>query len=366
LAAPDTPKYGLIQIEPTSHCNLRCITCLRSSHPALWQERDLPLTFFEELKESLRKTRAVHLQGWGEPLLLDHFISYIKIARASGCTVSFTSNGSIMDKELAKRLVNSGVDGITFSMTGGTAATQDQLRGKNSFQRLDASLSTLAAAKKKLRSQTPALAVSYLLTPATIKELPQAISWCGKRGVGLMAGVHLTHAANSRQQSLRLFPATSRKIKRLIKWAHLRALLAGIRLELPSMTTTLTPVCSKDPVHNLSIAADGSVAPCVFLNAPVSDPVNWLDKGKIVGSTPFVFGNINNQSLEEIWKRKSYREFRRCFTRREQEYQKALAGVGYDMDGIEQLERAQSHIRRAFVDNPAPEPCLRCARLNGY
>ncbi len=366
MATSDTPKYGLIQIEPTSYCNLRCITCLRSSHPDLWQDRDFPPSLFADLQGVFQQTRAVHLQGWGEPLLFDHFISLIKSARKSGCTVSFTSNGSIMDKELAMRLINSGVDGITFSMAGATAETQDQLRGKHSFRRLDVTLSTLVAAKKKLRSSTPAIAVSYLLTPATVKELPRAISWCGKRGVGLLAGVHLTHAGCSRQQSLQLFPVANRKITTLIRWAHLRALFAGIRLELPPMTSTLTPICSKNPVHNLSIAADGSVAPCVFLNAPMAESVNWLNNDRIVGSTPFIFGNITNEPLEEIWNRQHYRKFRQCFADRTVEYQKALARVGYDMDGIEQLEKAREHIRQAFIDNPVPEACLGCAKLKGY
>jgi MoaA/NifB/PqqE/SkfB family radical SAM enzyme len=366
LATSDTPKYGLIQIEPTSRCNLRCITCLRSSHPDLWLERDFPRSLFADLEGVFHQTRAVHLQGWGEPLLLDHFISFINIAKKSGCVVSFTSNGSIMDKELAKRLINSGVDGITFSMAGATAATQDQLRGKHSFRRLDATLSTLVAAKKKLRSLTPAIAVSYLLTPATVKELPRAVSWCKKRGVGLLAGVHLTHAASSPQQSLQLFPATSRRTKTLIRWAHLRALFAGVRLELPPMTSTLTPVCSKNPTHNLSIAADGSVSPCVFLNAPMTGSVNWLNNEQIVGSTSFIFGNINNDPLEKIWNRQGYRKFRQCFAGRKEVYQKALARVGYDMDGIEQLEKAKVHIRRAFVDNPVPGPCVGCAKINGY
>jgi len=366
LVTSDTPQYGLIQIEPTSYCNLRCITCLRSSHPDLWQEREFPPSLFADLQGVFQQTRAVHLQGWGEPLLLDHFISFIQVVRQSGCTVSFTSNGSIMDEEMAARLILSGVDGITFSMAGATAATQDQLRGKHSFQRLNSALSILAATKKKLRSATPALAVSYLLTPVTVTELPRAVSWCGKRGVRLLAGVHLTHAANSRQQELRLFPVTNQKIRRLIKWAHLRALLAGVRLELPPLSATLTPVCSKDPNHNLSIAADGTVAPCVFLNAPMAGPVNWLDNDRIAGSTPFSFGNINSESLKQIWNRRDYVEFRQCFARRQKEYQKAIARVGYDMDGIEQLERARKQIRRSFADNPVPEPCLGCAKLKGY
>jgi hypothetical protein len=43
-----------------------------------------------------------------------------------------------------------------------------------------------------------------------------------------------------------------------------------------------------------------------------------------------------------------------------------MARVGYDMDGIEQLERARELIRKSFLNNPPPEPCAGCSKLNGY
>ena len=366
LATSAPPKYGLIQIEPTSQCNLHCRTCLHASNPEQWQERDLPFSLFRQLSTEFQQADTIHLQGWGEPLVLGHFIRYLETAKKSGCRVSFTTNGQIMDRDLAVSLIRSGVDAITFSMAGATAEVQDSLRGPGSFARLQSSISILTSAKKELNSTSPVLAVSYLLTPTTIEELPGAVSWCGKHDISLLAGVHLTHAANAEQQSLQLFPTNDRRIKNVIRKAHVRALFAGIRLELPSFQPTMAPVCAKDPLHNLSIAADGSVAPCVFLNAPVSSPARWQEKNRIIGSTPYVFGNIGQKCLVEIWNSSAYREFRYCFLKRQKLYQQELARVGYGMDGIEQLERAKRKIKKYFVDNPAPLPCQQCPKLRGY
>ena len=310
---------------------------------------------------------TVHLQGWGEPLVLDSFIKYLSLAKKGGCRVSFTTNGQIMDQELALLLLQSGVDAITFSMAGATAEVQDPLRGTGSFARLESSLSMLADVKKKRGRKLPVLAVSYLLTPDTIRELPQAVSWCGKHGVSLLAGVHLTHAADGYRQDLQLFPRSDRQIKHVVRKAHLLALFSGVRLQLPPFHAETTPVCSKDPIHNLSIAADGSVAPCVFLNAPVQDAsVDRFDNKGIIGSTPFIFGNIQKESLGEIWNKSEYIQFRRSFIQRVKLYQQALARVGYDLDGIEQLEQAQRKIKKDFVDTPAPFPCRQCRKLCGY
>ena len=366
MATSAPPRYGLIQIEPTSRCNLRCQTCLRASNPEQWRERDLPFTLFRHLSKEFKQADTIHLQGWGEPLILGSFIRYLEAAKESGCRVSFTTNGQIMDKGLAVSLVRSGVDAITFSMAGASAEVQDSLRGAGSFTRLQSSISILTAVKKKMDSTLPVLAVSYLLTPTTIEELPGAVSWCGKQGISLLAGVHLTHAANAEQQRLQLFPTNDRHIRKLIRKAHIRALFAGVRLELPPLQPTMVPVCAKDPVHNLSIAADGSVAPCVFLNAPLSSPVQWQGKNRSTGPTPYAFGNIFQQRLKDIWNKSAYKEFRISFIKRQRLYQQALAGVGYGMDGIEQLERAKRKIKMYFVDNPAPLSCRQCPKLRGY
>ncbi len=366
MATSAPPQYGLIQIEPTSRCNLRCQTCLRASNPEQWQERDLPFTLFRQVSKEFKQADTIHLQGWGEPLVLGSFIRYLEAAKESGCRVSFTTNGQIMDRDLAVSLIRSGVDAITFSMAGASAEVQDPLRGSGSLARLQSSISILAAAKRKLHSQSPVLAVSYLLTPATIEELPGAVRWCGKQGISLLAGVHLTHAADRKQQRLQLFPTNDRRIRNVVRKAHVRALFAGVRLELPPLQPTMAPVCAKDPVHNLSIAADGSVAPCVFLNAPVNSPVRWQEKNRSIGSTPYVFGNISQQRLKDIWNKSAYKEFRLRFLKRQRLYQQALARVGYGMDGIEQLERAKRKIKKYFVDNPAPLSCRQCPKLRGY
>jgi MoaA/NifB/PqqE/SkfB family radical SAM enzyme len=194
------------------------------------------------------------------------------------------------------------------------AKVHDGLRGENSLQHLEKSIKILNRAKKSLKSDTPLLAVSYLLTPETIKELPQAVLWCARRNIRALAGVQLTHPANKRQQSLQLFPCPEKAHRTTIRLAGLYALFKGIRLQLPPLSPSLTPICDKNPLSNLSISADGTVAPCVFLNAPTSSPIAWLGNGNQTSS--FCLGNIGEQSLDAIWQSRTYTDFRGCFARR--------------------------------------------------
>jgi len=63
------PWLDWMQIEVTSRCNAACIYCPRTVYGPRWKNRDLSPDTFEKLLPVLSKTKMVHLQGWGEPLL---------------------------------------------------------------------------------------------------------------------------------------------------------------------------------------------------------------------------------------------------------------------------------------------------------
>jgi len=62
----------------------------------------------------------------------------------------------------------------------------------------------------------------------------------------------------------------------------------------------------------LCIASDGSVTPCVFTNLRAHQASHVL-AGKKRAYEPLVFGNIERQSVKDIWQQKEYRAFRGTF-----------------------------------------------------
>ncbi len=156
--ASDTqlPRYQSLQIELTNRCNLSCQTCLRTVPGIKLHEQDLSFSALEQLQPSLQRTTSVHLQGWGESVLLDDLPERIRWFKAQGCRVSFTTSGTLMTAGQAGQLVASGLDSITFSMAGATAVIQDRLRGLGTYVKLWQSLqllqrTKLEQAKKRIR-----------------------------------------------------------------------------------------------------------------------------------------------------------------------------------------------------------------------
>ncbi|MEA2115992.1 MAG: radical SAM protein [Thermodesulfobacteriota bacterium] len=361
-------RYQTLQIELTNRCNLSCRTCLRAVPDIDLQEQDLSISALQQLQPALQRTVSVHLQGWGEAMLLGDLVERIRWFRSQGCRVSFTTNGSLMSARQASQLVTSGLDSIAFSMAGATAGTQDSLRGQGTHAKLRKSLQLLQRTKQEQGSITPALAVSYLLTPETIEELPQAVKQCRSLGLSLFAGVHLTHAATEQQKTMRIFShCREKRFRQIIRRAYWQAFLGRMRLQLPLFQSDLTPVCDKNPLAGCFIAADGSVAPCVFLYPPTADGrEKWFTDSGELPVPRKRFGTLSEKYLDLIWQTSDYRAFRKPFQRRLQVYEREIAKVGFGMDAIQKLERAKNHIRKAFLNLPVPEWCSSCPKMEGF
>ncbi len=363
------PHYQYLQIELTNRCNLSCNTCLRAVPDIDLQEQDLSKAALLHLESALHRTVSVHLQGWGETMLLNDLPERIRWFKTRKCKVSFSTSGSIMTSQQAAELVACGLDSITFSMAGASALVQDDLRGQGTHTKLMRSLHLLQKAKQQQHSATPSLAVSYLLTKESISELPKAVKLCRPFRLSLFAGVHLTHPATGRQETMRLYSScTKPRFKRLIRRAHWHAFWGGMRLQLPAFQPDLTPICDKNPLAGCFIAADGAVAPCVFLYPPPS-VAKQVKKATGIGQLPFPrksFGSLHRESLDQIWQKSEYRSFRKAFRQRLDIYEKEIGRVGCGMDAFAKLDLARSRIRKAFLSRPVPDCCRNCPKMEGF
>jgi MoaA/NifB/PqqE/SkfB family radical SAM enzyme len=119
------PLY--VKIKLMFGCNLKCEMC---NH---WREtRQPPLTIsrFLAILDELASLgcRKVHFSG-GEPLLRPQVPKLVAHAAGLGMRVTLTTNGTLVDKDLAKRLVEAGVRGVNVSIDSPERKTHDRIRG---------------------------------------------------------------------------------------------------------------------------------------------------------------------------------------------------------------------------------------------
>lgn len=109
---PSHPEVA--QIEITNRCNFNCAMCQR--FPLRVPIKDMDFKIYKKIINRLDGVNEVILTGWGEPLLHPELAKMISYAKSNGKRVSLTSNGSLLVTNMANKLIDAGLDSISFSI----------------------------------------------------------------------------------------------------------------------------------------------------------------------------------------------------------------------------------------------------------
>lgn len=129
------PKF--VQIETVSGCNARCRMC--SVHDWKRAKSAMSDALFSKLVMELADhsdwIEQVTLQMGGEPLLDRRLEDRVAVLKRVGIrSVAFTTNASLLGEDRARRLLESGIDMIDFSIDGASAETFESIRVNLSYE----------------------------------------------------------------------------------------------------------------------------------------------------------------------------------------------------------------------------------------
>jgi SynChlorMet cassette radical SAM/SPASM protein ScmF len=134
-------EYSLtnIYLNLTERCNLRCRHCWISPYPDDREYKDEEITI-DEIKGAVKDAMSLGLRRvkftGGEPFLRREIIDIIKILKDFKILIDIETNGTLIDKAIAKRLKELKISFISVSIDGAKDETHDRLRGiKGSFKR---------------------------------------------------------------------------------------------------------------------------------------------------------------------------------------------------------------------------------------
>ncbi len=300
LIRPKARPFDCIQVEVTSHCAAKCSYCPHTTKAAHWNARHMQAHTFVNLWPLLKQVTRVHLQGWGEPLLNPHFFDFVSLARKAGCLVSSTSCGLNLNHGIAKKIVQSGMDVIAFSLAG-TDAISNQSRKGADFHKVCENIKLLQQVRHKHMAVHLEVHLAYMLLADnldTIAKLPELMN---ELQIHSSVVSTLDYLADPSQSNLAINPHDFHVISKaqtLLQQAAKEAKLHGrhIYYALPG----LSPIaqCRENIQKSLYIDADGTIAPCIYLNVPE-------------GSAPkLVYGNVNEENILDIWEKSAFVAFR--------------------------------------------------------
>ena len=168
------PDLRQLFIEMTVNCNEHCLHC--GSNCSIDAEVDKPISDLEilycltDLKESLKKDNKslpfIAITG-GEPLLRPNVLNLMKIIKSLGYNWGMTSNGLLINEIVARQLKESGISTISISLDG-TKEVHNWFRQNKSAYDL-----TIKAIKNLSRQGFKDVMVTTVVHPKNIDELDE-------------------------------------------------------------------------------------------------------------------------------------------------------------------------------------------------
>ena len=118
--------------EITYGCNLACIHCLSSSGRR--DPRELSTAAAKAVIDELHDLQVFYVNiGGGEPTIRSDFYELVDYSVERGVGVKFSTNGSTITPDRARRLSGTDYVDVQISIDGADAATNDAVRGEGSY-----------------------------------------------------------------------------------------------------------------------------------------------------------------------------------------------------------------------------------------
>lgn len=143
---PSDMSNVVLRLEVTNVCNHACQFCpnRKLERNRCFLERDLGMRVIKEASEMGIKRGGFFIMG--EPLLNEDTLDYYSYARDLGFDFLFlTTNGSLATQDKIKKIFDSGVKSLKFSINGGSPDTYEKIHGKRDY---DNAMSALRFARK--------------------------------------------------------------------------------------------------------------------------------------------------------------------------------------------------------------------------
>ncbi|UWG98072.1 radical SAM protein [Dehalobacter sp. DCM] len=323
---PNIHSLSKLYIEPTSKCNLGCQTCIRNT----WEEplgsmgRDVFDKLLEQLKE-FKTLRTVMFGGFGEPTFHKDILYMIASVKSLGLNVELVTNGTLLNEEMAKGLIASGLDTLWVSFDGTSADKFNDIREGASFEAVVQNLIRL----KQLNYERPhpmKVGIAFVVMKKNIDELSN-LGALAKR-----VGAQMVSVSN-------VIPYSRDMVEQMVcdldvEKVHQTNYLGSVPVNIPIIDKT---ELTKQPLYelfrdnnNISIMKnkvgaeiescrfikerctfvrwDGKVSPCMGLLHSYKTYVGIAKTEREI--LHYAIGDIREKKLTEIWDSKEYHAFR--------------------------------------------------------
>lgn len=123
------PQLRLVAWETTRNCNLSCVHCRAAATCGPYTGELDTQAAFRLLDQIAEVARPIVILTGGEPLLRNDIFKIAHYGTDKGLRMVMAPNGTLVTKEIAQKMADSGIRRISVSLDGASAESHDAFRG---------------------------------------------------------------------------------------------------------------------------------------------------------------------------------------------------------------------------------------------
>jgi len=188
--APRVPE--IVQIESTNICNAKCVFCPRDA--MLRRQGVMAFDLFRKIVDECVDMGITHVRvhNYGEPFIDRRLVDKVRYAKQKGIQeVGMISNGSLITDEVARGMIEAGLDAINISVDAGGREVFESTRIGLKYDKVITNIERLIRIRAELGKRRPKLILSFVRQNNSSDEQAFIEHW-----KGIADKIHITDLHN--------------------------------------------------------------------------------------------------------------------------------------------------------------------------
>jgi heme b synthase len=291
-----SPRLQIVAWEVTRSCNLNCIHCRASSDSGPYPyefDTKRALTVIDQISEVGRP--IVILTG-GEPLLRKDVFTLAAYGAEKGLRMVMGSNGTLVTRDMAKQISQSGIKRVSISLDGATSESHDQ------FRQVSGAFVRAMEGIARLKEQGVEFQINTTLTRQNVSEAKDILDLSVR--LGAVAHHVFLLVPTGRAKEMATPELTAKEYEDTLYWFYQQQGVAPLQLKatcapqfyrISSQAARAKGEKLDRKTHGLDAVTRGCLAGisyCFISHEGVVQPCGYLDLGA---------GDLKESAFREIW-----------------------------------------------------------------
>lgn len=173
-------------IETGNTCNFSCPTC-PTPHELIYSRRPREIMIFDSFKKIIDHAKdcvhVVYLYNSNEPLLNPDIIKMINYASDNDLHTMISTNASLLDESMSRKLLDSGLGEIRFAFDGLTKESFEGFRCGGDFETVKRNIENFCRLKKEAKKSRVITTLQFILNKLNEDQVEDIKKFCKENDI---------------------------------------------------------------------------------------------------------------------------------------------------------------------------------------